>query len=157
MLFAIFKAKIYKFFCLRVLMRWKIMHCKYSNFSWWINHYSNEDLKPLFYDSEIQNLTNFKDFLTVKPHKPLSRNLNFANIQTFHDEFIIKAGSGFCTDPLLDNVQNFRRGIWKELSFEFRHNLAFRFIKKCIKSFLAVMTHLLFGQFKRGGNAFPQW
>ena len=60
--------------------------CKYSNFSWWINHYSNEALKAILYDSESQNLTNFKDFFTVKPHKPLDRNMNFANIQIFHDK-----------------------------------------------------------------------
>ena len=45
-------------------------------------------MKALFYNSESQNLMNLKDFFTVKL---IARNLNYANIQTFHHEFIIKA------------------------------------------------------------------
>ena len=70
-----------RFFTVKPLAR-NLNFCKYSNFSWWINHYSNEGLKAFFYDSESQNLTIFKV-------KPLARNWIFVNIETFHVEFVI--------------------------------------------------------------------
>ena len=40
--------------------------CKYSNFSWWIYHYSKEALKALSYEYESKNLTNSKVKLILK-------------------------------------------------------------------------------------------